>query len=314
MEISSGHNGAIRSLDIENIQSRYLLTGGLDCKICLYDLYSTQMESNEDHPRQNLGSDAKRIIPLSSSHKDENSGHSYAITSVQWYPTDNESFFSSSFDGKLNVWETELFEIAGSFQCGSKIYDCAIHPQNYHSLVACATESSGIRLCDLNSGDSSHTLGTHSSAPRCLDWCPYHEYTLVSGSVDGTVCLWDIRKAGVHAQYLSFDLLQDHSAVIDRSIHQRVDWNRQLAAKAHSKAVTAVKFTPGGRHLVSCGNDKCVRLWDAQTGKLHPIRYDPCCHSTLKYEIDIVGVSSSSSDDLLLYPGPDSKWIPLLSS
>jgi WD40 repeat protein len=147
-EIVSGHVGSIRSLHVENIQSRYLLTGGIDCKICLYDLY--QPQEDENHSAQELVT--RRIHSLSTSQIGHNSGHSYAVTAVRWFPTDLESFYSSSFDGKLNVWETELFEIAGSFQLGSKIYDCALHPQNYHSLVACATETNGIRLCDLNSG------------------------------------------------------------------------------------------------------------------------------------------------------------------
>jgi WD40 repeat protein len=145
-EIISGHQGALSSLDVEDIESRYLLTGGSDCKVCLYDL--------EDQTRGETG--ARTSTCLSSSTRDEQNGHLYAISAVHWYPTDLESFFTSSFDGKMNVWETETFEVAGSFQLGSKVYDCAIHPQNYHSLVACATEKSGIRLCDLNSGLPHH--------------------------------------------------------------------------------------------------------------------------------------------------------------
>ena len=121
--------------------------------------------------------------------------------------------------------------------------------------------------------------------------------------MDGTIILWDIRKAGMNAQTLSLDRLQDHLTRIDRTIHQKVDFNRQLAAKAHTKVVNAVKFTPGGNYLVSCGNDKIVRFWNINTGRLQPIKYRQCLVSTLKYEIDIIGFSSSSGDDLLVYPG-----------
>lgn len=66
---------------------------------------------------------------------------------------------------------------------------------------------------------------------------------------------------------------------------------------------------------MSCGNDKAVRLWDTASGRLHPIRYDPCCSSTLKYDIDVVGFSPSSGDELLIYPGTDHiSLVPLHSS
>jgi WD40 repeat protein len=114
----------------------------------------------------------------------------------------------------------------------------------------------------------------------------------------------------VNAQYASLDQLQDHMALIDRSVHQRVDWDQQLAARAHTKTVNSIKYSPGGTHLISCGNDRMVRLWDAGTGKLHPIRYSECCNSMLKFEVDIAGFSSTSGDELLVYPGTESKLLP----
>lgn len=124
--------------------------------------------------------------------------------------------------------------------------------------------------------------------------------------------MWDIRKAGMNSQTLSFDHHQDHSTRIDRTIHQKVDWNRQLAAKAHTKVVNSIKFTPCGNHLVSCGNDKVVRLWNIHTGRLLPISYRQCQTSKLKYGIDIVGFSQSSGDELLVYPGRNRKSIFIL--
>jgi WD40 repeat protein len=167
-EIVSGHIGSIRSLHVEEIQSRYVLTGGIDCKICLYDLYQQPNENHSQHHHHAQELVTRRIPSLSTTQRDHRCGHTYAITAVRWFPTDLESFFSSSFDGRLNVWETELVEIAGSFQLGSKIYDCALHPQNYHSLVACATERNGIRLCDLNSGSVIESMATAHYLPLAM--------------------------------------------------------------------------------------------------------------------------------------------------
>jgi DNA excision repair protein ERCC-8 len=139
-EIRSGHQGEINSLNIDRIESRYLLSGGSDSKICLYDLYSNTSSKES----------ANRIQHISRSSRSQ--GHKFGVSSVLWYPGDIGAFISTSFDEKMLVWDTERFEVAGSFDLKSKIYDADVHPQNYSTLVACATAQSGLRLCDLTSG------------------------------------------------------------------------------------------------------------------------------------------------------------------
>lgn len=150
-EVISSNEGPIRCLNIDNIQTRYLLTGGIDCKVCLYDLES-QNSYNNNNNNSEENNNINIIQAISQSRKDENYGHNYSISSVKWYPTDLECFISSSFDGKVNVWDTELFEIAGNFDLGCKVYDCSMNQYYDHSIIACATEKFGIRLCDLRTG------------------------------------------------------------------------------------------------------------------------------------------------------------------
>ncbi len=41
----------------------------------------------------------------------------------------------------------------------------------------------------------------------------------------------------------------------------------QLTYKGHTGPVIGVAWSPGGKHLASCGNDGTVQVWDAATGQ-----------------------------------------------
>ena len=38
--------------------------------------------------------------------------------------------------------------------------------------------------------------------------------------------------------------------------------------RGHSEGVFSVAYSPDGKHVVSGSNDRTVKVWDAQTGKL----------------------------------------------
>ena len=156
-----------------------------------------------------------------------------------------------------------------------------------------------------------------------VDWCPTSEYHLASGSADGTVTLWDTRQGGLRAMLSCMDLAQEQSfglsRVGDMSVTNPrmreyresrggkggrvsgVDWNRHSGRLAHTKEVMCVKFSSCGRHVLSCGNDRAMRLWVTHTGRLLPITYAGGCAYGMRYQVavsDILG----GSNDLLLYP------------
>ena len=52
-----------------------------------------------------------------------------------------------------------------------------------------------VRLCDMESGSSTHILRSHSKPVLSLAWSPYSDHLLASGDEGGVVLLWDVRKA-----------------------------------------------------------------------------------------------------------------------
>jgi WD40 repeat protein len=61
------------------------------------------------------------------------------------------------------------------------------------------TDDPRVRLIDLATCGHSHTLVGHRDAVLTVAWCPLHEHVLASGSRDGTVRLWDVRRSGTTA-------------------------------------------------------------------------------------------------------------------
>jgi FOG: WD40 repeat len=63
-----------------------------------------------------------------------------------------------------------------------------------------------VYLCDIRSGSMTHQLVGHGfGGISCVKWSPIHDYLLASGSRDGTIKLWDIRKAGSTACLATLD-------------------------------------------------------------------------------------------------------------
>jgi hypothetical protein len=130
-----------------------------------------------------------------------------------------------------------------------------------------------------------HVLEGHTDSDgdkhhvRSTAWSPDGK-SLASGSVNGTVHLWD-PKSGVSL------ILKGHEAVIS-SVAWSPDskwlasssydetlrlWDATtgellLILNGHEGQVFSVAWSPDGKYLASGSHDKTVRLWDATTGKL----------------------------------------------
>jgi DNA excision repair protein ERCC-8 len=129
-------------------------------------------------------------------------------------------------------------------------------------LVACATQHPAVRLVDLRSGASTHSLAGHHGALLSLAWSPTLDHILASGGVDGTVRLWDIRKSSGALGVLDME----DSMGITGVDGMGKDSRSRDTGKAHQGAVNGITWTDDGNHIVSAGHDERLRVWDAATG------------------------------------------------
>src|SRR5437016_166207 len=100
------------------------------------------------------------------------SAHKYGITHLSFYPFDSAAFLSSSYDHHLKLYATDRLQVSADFDLSSIVYTHALSPIASHLLVACATQHPAVRLVDLRSGSSTHSLAGHHGALLALAWNP----------------------------------------------------------------------------------------------------------------------------------------------
>lgn len=156
------------------------------------------------------------------------------------------------------------------------IYSHALSPIADHLLVACATQHPAIRLVDLRSGASAHSLAGHQAAVLSIAWSPQDENILASGGSDGTVRLWDVRRSAGCVGVL--DLEDSVGAGGEDGLGKNARPRGQ--GKAHVGPCNGVSWTDDGKYLVTAGHDERVRVWDISIGANTLSHFGPIIQNT----------------------------------
>ena len=238
--VDISHEGSISYIDLENNEFRYLLATGTGRKVAIYDTWHLGRKSNSVfHKVSSVGEKEshKRFM------------HKKTINCVTWYPHDTGMFLTSSFDGTLKIWDSNTLKPAETLNLECPVYNHHMSSSSSNLLVACAA-TNYIRLADIRTGSTAHTLTGHRSNVLCVRWSPKEKYVLASGSQDGKVILWDVRRS--KAQLCS----------LNQDTGLKVSSKHTAHSLAHSGSVNCLRFNNDGRYLLSYGTDDRLRLWD----------------------------------------------------
>lgn len=345
---SQCHSGAVNSLSLEQLDCRYMLSGCADSSIKLWDLRSDETEGSggENAINEDDGSSSGDDSGNPAGDNDESnqgksihwsspgpyrclatiprkSGHEYGVSSVHWWPQDTGMFLSSSFDHTVKVWDTNSLQVAHTFDMDNRVYaiDVCSHRQNEFSsqaLVAVASDQPFIRLLDLRTASSAHTLLGHKGKTLSVVWHPINSYLLASGGYDGEAKVWDIRRSKSCVCRLDMTKTNVREAKVDA-----LNLGSTLV-KAHSGPVNALTWDEAGQLLYTSGNDDKIRVWDMAATMAPPVNklvnFGPLTRNKYLQNLPIVLspcnetevqhlLFASDSGDVLVFRAVDGKLV-----
>ncbi|KAL2822710.1 WD40-repeat-containing domain protein [Aspergillus cavernicola] len=270
------HRAGANVLAIDQYEGRFMVSGGADPSIHLWDLEARGSELSYIHE------------PVASITKfSHESAHTHAITSISIYPFDPtpSTILTTSHDGtlKLSALQPAMISPVHTFRldCTPYTHSLSSHPSS-PLLVAVGTSEKPVRLLDLRSGLSTHGLPGHSSAVLSVSWAPHQPHILASASTDNRVILFDIRRAGHNSAIATLDM--DDAVGLVPPCSAPTSYRSRAAfsphARAHNGAVTGVRWTADGAYLVTAGQDARIRVWEAATGANTLVHFGPRVQNT----------------------------------
>lgn len=246
-----------------------MVSGGADASIRVWDLESRGCELDYIH---------RPSASVTKASHEEN--HTHAITSVSIYPFDPvpSTILTTSHDGtlKMSALAPDAITPAHTFNlhCTPYSHSLSSHPGS-SLLIAVGTSEKSVRLLDLRTGLSTHGLPGHTNSVLSVSWAPHEPHILASASADNRVIIFDIRRAGHNSAIATLDMDDaiGPTPTPDTTHQPRPAFSRH--ARAHNGAVTGVRWTSTGSHLVTTGQDARIRVWDASTGANTLVHFGP---------------------------------------
>ncbi len=204
--------------------------------------------------------------------------------------------FTTESDQIVRLWDTAEMKVLKKMSGHqAPIWSAVFSPDGKHALTASGGyDTSGgkftpagfaLKLWDLSTGATARDYKGHESWVRDAVFDPNGK-TLVSGSWDKTVRVWDIdkdqpvqtlreHKDNVEAVALSTDgkwLLSGGGKSTGRgdTTIRLWDLEKREVVKGfdgHTKRVWKLAFAKDGQRFISAGADNTIRLWDVAEGK-----------------------------------------------
>jgi len=244
-----------------------------------------------------LSNTANSIPALSLIH--DSKGAAYALLANQ-EPLLNNSIANNGSVNKTRHVHANGMTLLTYGSASGKVYSVVWSPDG--TRVASAGNDTAIRIWDVASGETLHTL-SHGSAVYTVAWSPDGS-RVASGGNDAIVRIWDVTTGqvlynlqshlvSVNAVVWSPDGRFIASASDDQSVlvWEAVSGKLIDHYEGHDKWVNAVTWSPDGKLLASASGDQTVQVWEAASGKLI-CRYD-------RHNSDVHAVAWSPDGKLL---------------
>ncbi|KAJ5114297.1 nuclear migration protein NudF [Penicillium alfredii] len=260
------HRGAVTCVSFHPFHHT-LASASEDCTINIWDWKLGKLERTlKGHPKPVLGVDygePNRHTLLASCSSDLTiklwdasnnytiirtlSGHEHLVSAVRFAPPGN-LLVSASRDASLRIWDALTGACVKVISTSAWVRDVSLSEDGAW-LVSAGHDHAAI-LWDLSSGDVQASLQGHGSCVECCAVAPQSSHVhlaaldpsrspssqsaafIATGARDKTIRIWD-----------------DQGTVVK-------------ILEGHHSWVRGLVFHPGGKYLISVGDDRTIRCWD----------------------------------------------------
>ncbi|GAA5930239.1 hypothetical protein JCM1841_000612 [Sporobolomyces salmonicolor] len=187
--------------------------------------------------------------------------HDGPVRGIDFHPT-QPLFVSGGDDYKIRVWNYKsrrcLFTLHGHLDYVRSVY---FHPEQ--PWIISASDDQTIRIWNWQNRSCIAILTGHNHYIMCAQFHPKEDY-VVSASMDQTVRVWDIsglRKKSTTAAPLSFEEQIQRANAGQADLFGNTDAVVKYVLEGHDRGVNWATFHPTLPLIVSCGDDRQIKLW-----------------------------------------------------
>lgn len=202
-----GHARMINGMDVHGPTKR-ILTASSDGRVGLWLATKKAPDADPDtlasaHAAKRVKVSSSVTVPfkaplamIQSNRGDDDAASSAAATAVAFHPSDQTVAYSTSMDHTLRTLDLTTSRVVSTLTTLHPLLAVAPLPRSSNSLVAAASAARHVTLLDPRASatqTSVLTLRGHTNMVSTLAPAPDNDYSLVSGSHDGTCKVWDLR-------------------------------------------------------------------------------------------------------------------------
>jgi len=179
-------------------------------------------------------------------------------------------------DNYVNVWS--LFSGERLHQLEHENGVTCIKCLSSNRLIT-STDRGLIKIWDLLEGRCLFSLNSHYKKVFLLDTLLNQENMFISGDIRGIIRIWDLKrpkkkcisKLLKRLRYITLIKALTQGLLACVSYYRELDiWNYKtrkcvITLEGHTDCINDLEFTPSENWLLSCSNDKTIRIWSMST-------------------------------------------------